>query len=91
MLDREFAATAPNRKSITDVTEFSVGERKLYLSPVMDLVDRQIIAYSVGISPNLELTNSSLRAALALLDGSQKPLVHSDQDSSISTSRGAIS
>lgn len=79
VLDREFDATAPKQKWVTDVTEFSVGERKLYLSPVMDLFDRQIIAYSIGLSPNLELTNSSLRAALALLDGTQKPLVHSGQ------------
>ncbi|MDQ0922635.1 putative transposase [Pseudarthrobacter sp. W1I19] len=79
LLDREFDATAPNQKWVTDLTEFSVSDRKLYLSPVMDLFDRQIISYSVGLSPNLELTNSSLRAALALLDDGQNPLVHSDQ------------
>jgi putative transposase len=79
LLNREFDATAPNQKWVTDVTEFSVGDRKLYLSPVMDLFDRQIISYSIGLSPNLELTNSSLRDALATLDGGQKPLVHSDQ------------
>jgi putative transposase len=79
LLKREFKADAPNQKWVTDVTEFSVGDRKLYLSPVMDLFDRQIIPYSIGISPNLELTNSSLRGALATLDIGQKPLVHSDQ------------
>jgi putative transposase len=80
LLNREFDATAPNQKWVTDVTEFSVGDRKLYLSPVMDLFDRQIISYSIGLSPNLELTNSSLRDALATLDGGQKPLVHSDSE-----------
>ena len=45
----------------------------------MDLFDRQIISYSVGISPNLNLTNTSLRQALAALADGQKPLVHSDQ------------
>ncbi|GAA4051703.1 hypothetical protein GCM10023063_44750 [Arthrobacter methylotrophus] len=35
-------------------------DRKLYLSPVMDLFDRQIISYSIGSSPNLELTNAFL-------------------------------
>ena len=64
---------------MTDVNEFSVRDRKLYLSPVMDLFDRQIISYAVGPSPNLELTNSSLRGALATLENGQKPLVHSDQ------------
>jgi putative transposase len=79
VLNREFAADAPNRKWVTDVTEFSVGDRKLYLSPVMDLFDRQIISYTVGTSPNLELTNNALREALASLEDGQKPLVHSDQ------------
>lgn len=79
LLNREFDADAPNQKWVTDVTEFSVGDRKLYLSPVMDLFDRQIISYSIGISPNLELTNASLREALACLGHGQQPLVHSDQ------------
>jgi putative transposase len=61
------------------VTEFSVGDRKLYLSPVMDLFDRQIISHSIGTSPNLSLTNDSLREALSCLQPGQQPLVHSDQ------------
>jgi len=79
LLDRDFTATAPNQKWVTDVTEFRVGERKLYLSPVMDLFDRQIIAYTISHSPNLSLTNSCLREALATLQSGQAPLVHSDQ------------
>jgi putative transposase len=79
VLNREFEADAPNQKWVTDVTEFSVGDRKLYLSPVMDLFDRQIISYSLGLSPNLALTNDSLREALACLQPAQQPLVHSDQ------------
>ena len=79
LLKRKFEADAPNEKWVTDVTEFSVGDGKLYLSPVMDLFDRQIISYAIGISPNLELTNSSLRRALATLEVGQRPLVHSDQ------------
>ncbi|MHA7274895.1 IS3 family transposase [Arthrobacter sp. TMT4-20] len=79
LLNREFEATAPNQKWVTDVTEFSVGDRKLYLSPVMDLFDRQIISHSIGTSPNLWLTNTSLEQALACLQPGQQPLVHSDQ------------
>jgi putative transposase len=79
VLNREFNADAPNQKWVTDVTEFSVGDRKLYLSPIMDLFNRQIISYAVGLSPNLELTNTSLRRALATLEPGQQPLVHSDQ------------
>lgn len=79
VLDREFTASRPNDKWVTDVTEFRVGAHKLYLSPIMDLFDRQIIAYSISRSPNLQLTHSSLRAAIATLEPGQHPLVHSDQ------------
>lgn len=79
LLDRDFTAGAPNQKWVTDVTEFRIGDDKLYLSPVMDLFDRQIIAYTLGTSPNLQLTNDSLRAALATLDDGTATLVHSDQ------------
>lgn len=79
LLDRDFTADAPNQKWVTDVTEFRVGDQKAYLSPVMDLFDRQIIAYSIGRSPNLQLTNSALSDALDTLDCDEAPLVHSDQ------------
>jgi putative transposase len=79
VLNREFEADAPNQKWVTDVTEFNVRDRKLYLSPIMDLFDRQIISYSLGLSPNLALTNDSLREALTCLQPGQQPLVHSDQ------------
>ena len=79
VLDRDFTATGPNQKWVTDVTEFRVGESKLYLSPIMDLFNREIIAYSTGRSPSLHLTNTPLRAALATLEPGRAPLVHSDQ------------
>jgi putative transposase len=79
LLNRDFTATKPNQKWVTDVTEFTVGDRKVYLSPVMDLFDRQIIGYTTGISPNLDLTNTSLRQALETLRPGDAPIVHSDQ------------
>lgn len=78
LLNRDFTATSPDQKWVTDVTEFRVGTDKLYLSPVMDLFDRQIIAHRVSRSPNLDLTNGSLRDALAASPGAE-PMVHSDQ------------
>jgi putative transposase len=78
VLDRDFTAAAPNLKWVTDVTEFRVGDGKLYLSPVMDLFDRQIIAYRWGTSPTLELTNGSLRDAFRFAPDAT-PMVHSDQ------------
>ncbi|OUC79329.1 hypothetical protein CA982_07620 [Gordonia lacunae] len=56
-----------------------MGENRLYLSPILDLCNREILAYSVGRSPNLDLTHSSLQAAFATLEPGPHPLVHSDQ------------
>ena len=79
VLNRECTADAPDSKWVTDVTEFRIAGRKLYLSPVIDLFDRSVVAYTCGLSPSLELTNSSLRAAIATLPTGAAPLVHSDQ------------
>ncbi|WP_236594264.1 IS3 family transposase [Saccharothrix sp. 6-C] len=78
-LDRRFTASAPDTKWVTDVTEFRIGDRKVYLSPVIDLFDRSVIAYTHGPASTLELTNSSLREAIATLPAGATPLVHSDQ------------
>lgn len=48
LLERDFTATGPNQKWVTDVTEFALADRKIYLSPTMDLFDRQIIGYATG-------------------------------------------
>ena len=45
-LNRDFTATALNQKWVTDVTEFHVGQEKLYFSPLMDLANREVIAYN---------------------------------------------
>ncbi|RAS61312.1 integrase-like protein [Lentzea atacamensis] len=79
VLNRQFSAEVPDTKWVTDVTEFRIGDRKLYLSPIIDLFDRSVIAYTCGPSPTLELTNSSLRQAIATLPAAATPLVHSDQ------------
>lgn len=79
VLNRDFTATAPNQKWVTDVTEFRVADRKVYLSPVLDLFDRSVVAHSWSLTPNLELTNSSLSSAITTLAPDQHPLVHSDQ------------
>ncbi len=61
------------------MTEFSVGGTKVYLSPVIDLFDRSVVAYSIGPSSSVGLTLSSLREAITTLTEGQRPLVHSDQ------------
>lgn len=79
LLNRQFTAAGPNQKWVTDITEFRVGTQKIYLAPIMDLFDRQIISWTVGTAPNLELALTALDAAIATLPPDTAPLVHADQ------------
>ena len=55
LLNRDFTATALNQKWVTDVTEFHVGQETLYFSPLMDLANREVIAYNFATRPKFSL------------------------------------
>ena len=78
-LKREFYADKPFEKLTTDVTQFNVGGEKVYLSPVMDLYNREILSYSISSSPNLEQIREMLTGLFAKLPSDARPLFHSDQ------------
>ncbi|AVF37034.1 transposase [Rahnella sikkimica] len=79
ILRRDFSASKANEKWVTDVTEFSVQGKKLYLSPVLDLFNREIISYSLSERPVMEMVNTMLRDAFLKLSPEDAPLLHSDQ------------
>ena len=79
VLQRQFEADMPKQKLVTDVTEFNVAGEKLYLSPVMDLYNGEIIAYETSERPLYKLVGSMLNKALRKLKASDKPILHSDQ------------
>lgn len=78
-LKRDFQAQRPNQKWVTDVTEFKVNGKKLYLSPVMDLYNGEIVAYQTSAHPVLTMVTSMLHKAFRRLSPSEAPLLHSDQ------------
>jgi putative transposase len=78
-LDRKFEAEAPNQKWVTDVTEFKVGGEKLYLSPILDLYNGEIVTFETNRRPVFELVGSMLNKALAKLKPHERPMLHSDQ------------
>lgn len=79
LLERKFNALKPNEKWVTDVTEFNVEGEKLFLSPVMDLYNGEIIAYEMHTRPQYQLVSNMLDKALERLSESDKPIIHSDQ------------
>lgn len=79
LLDRQFKAAKPNEKWVTDITEFKVGDRKLYFSPVKDLFNGEIVAYAMDTRPLFTLVTSTVKKAMRKLGNRDKPLLHSDQ------------
>ncbi|XQM33521.1 Transposase (plasmid) [Cupriavidus sp. H19C3] len=79
LLNRQFAAQRPNEKWVTDVTEFNVKGQKLYLSPVMDLYNGEIVAWQSSTRPTFDLVSGMLKKAISRLKRSERPLLHSDQ------------
>ncbi|CUJ45709.1 Integrase core domain [Achromobacter kerstersii] len=79
VLARDFEAARPHEKWVTDVTEFKVRGEKLYLSPVMDLYNGEIVAYETSRRPVFKLVGSMLKKALARLRPTDRPILHSDQ------------
>lgn len=63
VLKRKFEARHPNEKWATDVTEFNVGGRKLYLSPIMDLYSGEIVSYEVAGRPLFNMVSTMLGKA----------------------------
>ncbi|GAB6930936.1 hypothetical protein JCM10914A_49190 [Paenibacillus sp. JCM 10914] len=78
-LDRQFTAEAPNEKWVTDITEFKLFGEKLYLSPILDLFNGEIITYTIGSRPTYSLVAEMLDAGMQRLPEEHHLLLHSDQ------------
>ena len=82
LLDRNFHADKPNEKWLTDVTEFKWYEgievHKIYLSAILDLYDRRIVAYAVGDRNDNPLVFKTFDRAVKANPGAH-PLFHSDR------------
>ena len=79
IIDRDFTAEAPNRKWATDVTQINIGPVKLYLSPILDMFNGEIISYNISRNPNLEQIYDMLDKAFARFDSLDGLILHSDQ------------
>ena len=53
IVDRDFSADRPYQKLTTDVTQINIGNSKVFLSPILDMFDGEILSYVISESPNL--------------------------------------
>lgn len=81
-LNRRFETHIPLQKLVTDVTEFKcTDDRKLYLSPIMDLYNSEVISYGVSNRPTLDFVIEPLNQAIAIIKekAHYRTTIHSDQ------------
>jgi len=80
-LDRDFTATAPNQKWVTDVTFIATDESWLYLAAIIDLYNREIVGWAMGSKNDTALTLKALAMALLKHNPPAGLLHHSDRGS----------
>lgn len=78
LLQRDFHATVPNTKGLTDIIEFSIPAGKVYLSPIVDCFDGFIVSWTIGTSPSSSLANEMLEQATDTLKEDEHLILHSD-------------
>lgn len=79
ILDRKFSAEQPNTKWVTDNTEFHLFGQKIYLCPILDLYNSEIVSYSVSRRPTFHQTVEALEKAFAKIPDDTGLILHSDQ------------
>lgn len=81
-LSRRFSTPIPLQKLVTDITEFKcLGEEKLYLNPILDLYNGEIISYEMKKRPTLDLVIEPLKETIGIIKnrGTYRTTIHSDQ------------
>ena len=79
LLNRNFKANKPNEKWVTDVTQFSLFGVKLYLSPIIDLYNGEVISYNISEKPVFAQITDMLKKAFAKIPNNTNLILHSDQ------------
>ena len=80
IINRDFQASSPNEKWLTDITEFHIRAGKVYLSPIIDCFDGMVISWAIGTKPDVGLANTMLDAELeTIADSDMRPIIHSDR------------
>lgn len=79
LLNRDFHATKPNEKWLTDITEMAAADGKVYLSPLIDCFDGLVVSWNLSRNPNAKLTGDMLKEAISRLPRDDKPVLHTDR------------
>lgn len=81
LLQRDFHASRPNQKWVTDITYIQYGPATLYLSTIIDLFNNEIVAYKLYTHQQHSLVIDTLNKALEKRGNPTGVMIHSDQGS----------
>lgn len=79
VLQRNFHAEKENQKWTTDVTQINIGDKKLYLSPILDMYNGEIISYNISYRPDFAQVMDMLDKAFSKIPDGTNLILHSDQ------------
>ena len=79
LLNRDFEANNINEKWVTDISELKINGVKLYLSPLIDLYNDEVISYELTKSPTIEVVKKMVEKGIKRLKEGNKPILHTDQ------------
>ena len=79
LLNREFTATKPNEKWVTDISYIHTKQGVLYLSMIRDLYDNSIVAYKTGTAQTVNLVTETIKLAKKKEKVTTELSLHSDQ------------
>ena len=76
---RHFETSSVNQKWTTDISEFHISAGKLYLSPILDIHNREIVSFNISRKPNYEQIIDMLNKAFNQYNNLSGLVFHSDQ------------
>ena len=79
IINRNFKCSAPNKKWTTDITEFHIAGGKLYLSPILDMYNSEIISYVISTAPKFAQVITMIDMAFDKIPNNTGLIFHSDQ------------
>ncbi len=79
LLKRQFNVSKPNHIWVTDITYLIFGNKRAYLSTILDLYDRKVVAYKISKINNVALVIDTLNEAIAKTKDVRNLIIHSDQ------------
>ncbi len=79
LIKRDFNVEEANKIWCTDITYLIFGNHRAYLSTIIDLYDRKVVAYKISKFNNNQLVTNTLNEALAKQKDVTNLIIHSDQ------------